>query len=206
MGYSRRSHSLAALFNERSCRWVRPTLSRAAARHHPRLAANQQPPLISTTTNSCPPINAKQWRRLPAGWWWRRCGLPGLLIGLSSPLLRREGGGRLVAGWAGRGQANGGAVRGRDGQSWTGNCASASLSSGPDTLSTERQVSPGTPILAPECGSACGSVHPHHPSLSQLGPSINRHPGNGDTPASSGLQPPSIIWKFASLLIHEFLQ
>ena len=103
MGYSRRSHSLAALFNERSCRWVRPTLSRAAARHHPRLAANQQPPLISTTTNSCPPINAKQWRRLPAGWWWRRRGLPGLLIGLSSPLLRREG----EAGWLQAGQAEG---------------------------------------------------------------------------------------------------
>ena len=97
-------------------------------------------------------------------WWWRRRGLPGLLIGLSSPRVR----GRLVAGWAGRGQANGGAVRGRDGQSWLSNCAGANLSTGPDTLLIHRSLPQRVAMLVVWSTLALRQVL----TLSQLGPSI----------------------------------
>ena len=104
--------------------------------------------------------------------------------------------GRLVAGWAGRGQANGGAVRGRDGQSWPSNCPTATLSTGPDTLSTEGQVSPERVAVL-----VVWSTLALHPVTSWA---LDHPPG--DTPASRGLRLPSIIWKSAPTPIHEFLQ
>ena len=110
--------------------------------------------------------------------------VPGLLIGLSSPLLRREGGGRLVAGWAGRGQANGGAVRGRDGQSWLSNCAGANLSTGPDTLPIHRSLPQRVAMLVVWSTLALRQVL----TLSQLGPSIThtRVPVTHSPPEVSG--------------------